>query len=354
VLRLSHGRIVGGGVRNPLLGLPVTGELDIASPLSPERVLRAGQSAGFSAIPIKIDHGTVLLVRDGEKYEITTLRKDVVCDGRWAQVQYTRSWRSDATRRDFTINAVYMDQDGKLYDYVGGLRDIQDGVLRFVGDPAQRISEDYLRIVRMFRFWAHYTPPVDSDLQVAISARDGLAGISKERILDELLRLFRAQNPWKAAQCMFDNGVLLTQDPSIVERYESVGSQQLTPLTRLALTINTHGWPVSRTQKQWMIACHTPISTLEELLRVAHQNPHLASDLCTIYTPKLRSQLQDILQKPLPKFPLLPSELPVTPGPEMGRAYKAIKEWWVTQFPSPSRQACLDWWQAQQNKTSIR
>lgn len=348
VLQMTQGRIVGGGVRNPLLNLPVIGEIDIASPLAPDIVLKIGKRAGFTVVPINIDHGTVLFVKNGEKYEITTLREDVVTDGRWAKVRYTRSWTRDAQRRDFTINAIYMDAKGYLYDYVGGLVDLDRRILRFVGNPTQRIREDYLRIIRMFRFWAHYVPPSENDLCAAIAEKDGLAGISKERILDEMLKLYKAPDPWDAAKSMYKHGIVLKNDPNLVTNLE-ISRLKLSPLTRLALTVDTSQWPLSRAQKSWVVACKVPAGNIGDILeRMYEFGLQFAVDVCLIYKPELLTEVLAIVdsvnERGSAEFPLLPSELPVPPGPEMGKAYKQVRRWWSRQYPAPSKEDCLSWW----------
>ena len=148
-------RAVGGAVRNALLGLPVT-EIDLATTAEPERVIALAEQAGFKAAPTGIDHGTITVIAEGKPFEITTLRRDVETFGRHAKVAYTTSWEEDAKRRDFTLNALYADRDGNVFDPIGGYEDLQAGRVRFIGDAGARIKEDYLRILRFFRFHAYY------------------------------------------------------------------------------------------------------------------------------------------------------------------------------------------------------
>src|SRR5690606_6891995 len=155
-------RFVGGCVRDGLLGRAVEGELDLATPERPQQVIRLLERAGLPAIPTGLAHGTVSTIADGRHFEITTLRRDVATDGRHAEVEFTDDFAADAARRDFTINAMSCDRAGRLFDYFGGRADLAAGRVRFVGDPAARIAEDYLRILRFFRFFAHYgRPPAD-------------------------------------------------------------------------------------------------------------------------------------------------------------------------------------------------
>ena len=148
-------RAVGGAVRNALLGLPVT-EIDLATTAEPERVMALAEEAGLKAVPTGIDHGTVTVIADGLPFEVTTLRRDVETFGRHAKIAYTTSWEEDAKRRDFTLNALYADRDGKVFDPLGGYDDLAAGRVRFIGDAEARIKEDFLRILRFFRFHAYY------------------------------------------------------------------------------------------------------------------------------------------------------------------------------------------------------
>jgi poly(A) polymerase len=202
-------RFVGGAVRNALLGEPV-GDVDIATPLEPAEVMKRLKRAGLDAVPTGIEHGTVTAVSSGKPFEVTTLRRDVSTDGRRATVAFTADWSEDAARRDFTINALYAGEDGRIFDYFGGLDDLKARRVRFVGDPTTRIREDYLRILRLFRFHAWYgrgeldTPA----LAAATAERAGLKLLSGERIQKELLRLLEARNPMPALRAMERSSIL--------------------------------------------------------------------------------------------------------------------------------------------------
>ncbi len=202
-------RFVGGIVRNRLLGEPL-GDVDIGTPDTPDVVMGRLKDAGFKAIPTGIAHGTVTAVDGGLTYEITTLRRDTACDGRHAAVEFTDDWAEDARRRDFTINAMSLAPDGTLFDYHGGLMDAQAGKVRFVGDPADRIQEDYLRILRLFRFQARYgRSDIDNATLEAVRAHaKGLALLSAERIARELEKLLAARNPAPVVGVMTTTGVL--------------------------------------------------------------------------------------------------------------------------------------------------
>ncbi len=189
----EEARVVGGAARNALMGLPLS-DIDIATTALPDEVVRRAAAGGLRAVPTGIDHGTVTLVVDGTPFEVTTLRQDVETFGRKARVAFGRDWKADAERRDFTINAMSISADGIVHDYVGGLADLDAGRVRFIGDPARRIAEDYLRILRFFRFQASYAQgPADAEgLHACIVARNGLRSLSRERIRAELMKLLVA------------------------------------------------------------------------------------------------------------------------------------------------------------------
>ncbi|HUO54554.1 MAG TPA: CCA tRNA nucleotidyltransferase [Rhodoblastus sp.] len=193
VFAALHGedlRVVGGAVRNALLGEPVA-DIDLAVAALPEQVAAKAERAGLRVVPTGIDHGTVTLVLDHAHFEITSLREDVETDGRRAKVRFGGDFAADAQRRDFTINALSIDEEGKLYDYVGGLDDLARRRVRFIGDPRQRIAEDYLRILRFFRFSACYgAGPLDPEgFAACIALREGMESLSRERLGGELLKI---------------------------------------------------------------------------------------------------------------------------------------------------------------------
>jgi poly(A) polymerase len=206
---LGHARFVGGAVRNAMLGAPVV-DIDIAVPIPPEETVKRLEAAGIKAIPTGFDHGTVTAIKNGKVFEVTSLRRDIATDGRHAVVAYTTEWDEDAARRDFTINALYAAPDGEIFDYNGGLEDLIAGRVRFVGDPRARIKEDYLRILRLFRFHAWYGKgEMDADaLHAAAEGKAGLAQLSGERIAKELLRLLECPNPAPVLRTMTACGIL--------------------------------------------------------------------------------------------------------------------------------------------------
>ena len=202
-------RVVGGAVRNTLLGLPVT-EVDLATTALPERVMELARKAGLKAVPTGIDHGTVTVVANGVPFEVTTLRRDVETFGRHATVAFTEDWQEDARRRDFTLNALYADSDGTVFDPLGGYEDVVSGRVRFIGDAEARIKEDYLRILRFFRFNAYYGKgPFDAHgLKASVKLRGGLERLSAERVAGEVRRLLAAPRAVCAVEALFDHGLL--------------------------------------------------------------------------------------------------------------------------------------------------
>lgn len=205
----DEARVVGGAVRNACLGLAVD-DIDIATTAPPEVVMARAQSAGIKAVGTGMDHGTVTLVLSGQPFEVTTLREDVETFGRKAVVKFGRDWLRDAQRRDFTLNALYLDRDGKLLDPLGGLADCKSRRIVFIGDAEQRIREDYLRILRYFRFNAHYgdRPPQGIGREACAALKDGLQNLSAERISKEFLKLLTGQLAGECLSVMEADGIL--------------------------------------------------------------------------------------------------------------------------------------------------
>jgi poly(A) polymerase len=191
----EEARIVGGAVRNTLLGLPQT-DIDLAVTSLPEETIRRAEGAGLRAVPTGIMHGTITIIAAGKPFEATTLREDIETDGRHARVRFGRDFSQDAARRDFTINALMLDASGQLHDHVDGLADLAAGRVRFIGEAASRIREDYLRILRFFRFHAAFAAgePDGPGLSACIAGRGGLDGLSRERIGAELIKLVAARH----------------------------------------------------------------------------------------------------------------------------------------------------------------
>jgi poly(A) polymerase len=205
----EEARVVGGAIRNTLLGAP-PGDIDLATTALPDEVIKRVRAVGFKAVPTGIEHGTITVVAAGRPFEITTLREDVETFGRRAKVAFGRDWKRDAERRDFTINALSASRQGTIYDYVGGLPDIAARRVRFIGNAASRIAEDYLRILRFFRFHAQYGEglPDPEGVAACIAGRAGLDRLSRERIRMELLKLLLARHAVGSLALMTESGLL--------------------------------------------------------------------------------------------------------------------------------------------------
>ncbi len=215
VLELLNGggeeaRVVGGAVRNALLNVPI-GDIDIATTALPDEVIRRARAAGIKSVPTGITHGTVTLVVESQPFEVTTLREDIETFGRKAKVAFGRDWVRDAQRRDFTINGLSVSSDAAVHDHVGGLGDIAAKRVRFIGDPDQRIAEDYLRILRFFRMHAAFGAgkPDRAGYLACIRGRPGLAALSAERVRMEIVKLLAAEGAAEAVVAMEDGGLLL-------------------------------------------------------------------------------------------------------------------------------------------------
>ncbi|MFO1248512.1 MAG: CCA tRNA nucleotidyltransferase [Alphaproteobacteria bacterium] len=206
---LGEARFVGGAVRNALLGVPVM-DIDIAVPMPPAESLARLKSRGIKVVETGIDHGTVTAIAGSQAFEITSLRRDVETDGRHAVIAFTDDWAEDAARRDFTINALYASAGGEIFDYATGVEDLIGGKVRFMGDAKTRIAEDYLRVLRLFRFHAWYGKgEIDAEgLRAAAEAKDKLKTLSAERVQKELLRLLEAGNPAAVLRVMAATGIL--------------------------------------------------------------------------------------------------------------------------------------------------
>ncbi|MEW5420620.1 CCA tRNA nucleotidyltransferase [Amorphus sp. 3PC139-8] len=205
----EEARVIGGAVRNTLLGEAVH-EVDIATTATPETVMARTRAAGFKTVPTGVAHGTVTIVVDGTPFEVTTLREDVETFGRHATVRFGRDWEADAYRRDFTMNTLSVDRTGRLYDPVGGYDDCRARQVCFVGDAERRVKEDYLRILRFFRFHAHYGngAPDPAGFRAAIGGRDGLRRLSAERIAQEMRRLLLARRAAETVALMSEAGLI--------------------------------------------------------------------------------------------------------------------------------------------------
>ncbi len=370
-------RFVGGCVRDGLLGraLPQA-DLDLATPERPEAVMRLLEAAGLKAIPTGLAHGTVSTVIAGRRFEITTLRRDVATDGRHALVAFTDDFEADAARRDFTINAMSCDGAGRLFDYFGGEADLEAGRVRFVGTPATRIVEDFLRVLRFFRFFAHYgRPPADPEgLAACKLAAPELGRLSGERIRTEMLRLLEAADPLPALRLLVATGVLpeVIAGPVALDRLARLLALAPTadPLLRLGALLRpppaaaaVAKWVAERwrlanrdaARLQALSAATLPALTASgaERRRALYDlGPELYADLVRLAAAEASGDAGPALADALaganawrpPKLPLDGDDLlalGLAPGPRLGKILAAIEAWWLERDFTPDRAACL-------------
>jgi poly(A) polymerase len=361
----GEARVAGGAVRNALLGEPVT-EVDLATTLSPAQVAEACGTAGMSIHPTGIDHGTVTVVADHHPYEVTTLRHDVETDGRRAKVAFTSDWEADAQRRDFTINALYCDAAGRVYDFTGGYRDIGLRRVAFVGSADQRIEEDYLRILRFFRFHARYGegPPDAAGLAACITHRNGLCNLSAERVRQEMFKLLVAKGAIPTLRCMAECAILSVILP-YAEEWCVLSRLPADPLLRLAVLAQD---PVAM-KDRWRLSNHEA-KRLEAIATLVPPSPALRAqeqriilyqigaeawrDLVAVAWARSDAALDDAGWAELRDLPgrwQVPV-LPVTgrdliaagmqPGPDMGLTLRRLEDWWVASGFKPGKRELLE------------
>ncbi len=377
-------RFVGGCVRDAVAGRPVK-DVDLATPDPPERVTALLENAGIKAVPTGLEHGTVTAVSGGRPYEVTTLRVDVETYGRRARVAYTDDWQADAARRDLTINALSCAPDGTLYDPFGGLTDLRDGRVRFVGDPRQRIREDYLRLLRFFRFHAHYGQgaPDPEGLAAATELAAEATDLSGERIRDELLKLLAADDPLPVLELMHAHGVLRTFLPEAASTAAVMALLTVEPhgdgpdsLRRLAALLEpdlkaakavAKRLRLSRAERERLGRLLLAGGSSGPAVRVGLPEDRLRVALYRLGTeaardgllldwarrpedarPKLRKDLKTGLAvvaawQPM-SFPLKGRDavaLGIPPGPGVGALLAEIEAWWIAEDFRPDRPACL-------------
>lgn len=337
---------VGGCVRNDLMGVPVS-DVDIATDARPEQVVALAQAAGLKPVPTGIDHGTITVVADGIGHEVTTFRADVETDGRRAVVRFSDNVEEDARRRDFTMNALYADARGRVLDPVGGLPDLTARKLRFIGDAGARIREDYLRILRFFRFTAWYADPsqgMDPDALAGIAkGLDGLKTLSAERVGQELVKLLGAADPAPAVGCMAQVGVLAQVLPGAVPHplgplvhIEQSAGMAPDPLRRLAvLGVDGSHLRLSR-QQQKRLGVYREAMGHDNLAETAWRHgAAFARDVAALRAASLGAPLPPdtdalIAQGASALFPVKPRDLmPGLQGPELGKALKTLEARWI-------------------------
>lgn len=358
-------RFVGGCVRDGLLGRPV-GDLDLCTPLTPDRMIAILEQAGIKCIPTGIDHGTITAVTDHQPFEITTLRHDVETDGRRAKVAFTDDWQADAARRDLTMNALSADADGRVYDYFGGLDDLATKRIRFVGDPHKRLVEDVLRLMRYYRFFAWYgAPPFDDAARDACRAMaHALPRLSAERVRVELLKLLKAPAPMTALIALRDDGGLAHWLPEATEFDKlsdliAIGAPP-DDVLRLAALLPDESAAL-------IVARRLKLSNVERdrLLTLTRPIPQVSPDLDdaglrdALYllghealigrlwlsagqqSPAAALARIQAMERPIP--PLAGRDLlalGLKPGPEFARILKSVELWWRTGGFKADRYAC--------------
>jgi tRNA nucleotidyltransferase/poly(A) polymerase len=360
-------RAVGGAVRNTLLGEPVD-DVDFATTALPEDTMRLAANAGFKTAPTGLTHGTVTVIVGGQPFEVTTLRRDVETDGRHAQVAFTADWTADAARRDFTINALYADESGAIHDPLGmGVADAEAGRVRFIGDPIARMREDYLRILRFFRFGARYERgPFDgAALAACTSERDGLSRIAIERIRSELLKLLVAKRAADAIAAMAEGCILEAVLPI---RFDAAALRHMVALetahhiapnplrrllaatdaddqkaVKLAATLKLSSAEAAMMEETARLASKPAVLTETNALRPLLYRLGAEVTLCGLLIAWVKSgaapddgrwcaglqEVKDWTPKvfPLSGRDLLPAGL--EPGPAVGAALKAAEEAWI-------------------------
>ncbi|ATE67293.1 CCA tRNA nucleotidyltransferase [Rhizorhabdus dicambivorans] len=355
-------RFVGGAVRDTLLGLPVK-DIDCATRLLPEESSRRIVAAGFKAIPTGIAHGTVTALLPSGPVEVTTLRRDVATDGRRAVVAFTDIWAEDAARRDFTINAMSADPfSGEVHDYFGGLADLKAGLVRFIGDPFQRIAEDHLRILRLFRFHERFGrgDPDPAALAACVARANDLMALSRERIADELLKLLGGRDPGPTIRLMTEHGLFRPIIPEIdgdgvarlerlIERERAAGVPA-DPLRRLgALLPADPAGQVAIAQRLKLSKAATKRLQAAALAddgparALAYRfGPDVAADLLLRGPrPVDALELNHLRDWQRPKLPLGGGDLiarGLPAGPMVAATLQAIERRWVSEdFPGPER-----------------
>ena len=375
-------RFVGGCVRDALLGRE-NSDIDIGTPDRPERVMALLDRAGIEShtVPRGIEHGTVTAVLGGTRHEITTLRRDERTDGRHAEVAFTDDWREDAARRDFTFNAMSMTPDGTLHDYFGGQADLTAGRVRFVGDPATRIAEDHLRLLRFFRFHAWYgrDAPDAEALDACMAALHTIWMLSGERVQAEMLKLLAASDPMPAVREMRNTGVLyelLPEAPETKRLGRLVGIERrlgaVDPIRRLACLIAesddamsaanavARRWRLSTDDGARLAALAAPPAPLTpDLDRRAQRRmiyrpgPALFRDRVLLAwadewksesEADWRAMLKTATEWKAPTLPVTGADvlaLGVPEGPEVGRLLAAVEEWWIDRDFAPDYASAL-------------
>ncbi len=365
----GEARVAGGAVRNAILKQAVA-DIDLASNLAPDLVVKAFRAKSYMVIPTGIDHGTVTVKIGDSLFEITTLRNDVETDGRRAVVAFTDDWEADASRRDFTINAMFLDSRGKLYDFTNGYGDIQTRRVRFVGAPKRRIEEDYLRILRFFRFHASYAKgkPDAAALAACAKLKPGLKTLSAERIRSELLKLLAAPRAVETLKVMAVKKILQLLLPEesestneswrVMKRLPRDGELRLmlmcSDASALKKKLRLSNAQTSRLSSAIDAPALSPHLRKEEQQRILYDlGEKTWCDAVHLSWARTRASLNDAKWKklltlpkrwPRPAFPVTGKDLNskgISPGPQMGQILRELEDWWIATNFKATREDLL-------------
>ncbi len=363
-------RFVGGCVRDAISNIKDF-DIDLATDLSPDELVEACEEEGITTKPIGISHGTVGVIINGQMLEVTSLRKDIKTDGRHAVVEFTDDWSVDASRRDLTINAVYADEKGNVFDYFNGLSDLEGGIVKFIGNPDTRIKEDYIRILRFFRFYAEFgkTDINKKALQACIANKDGLKKISSERISQEIKKIIKSKNPEIAMKLLFENSILDSLLPqannfSALSKIKTLTQDYILRLFALyqpneqMATNLAHILKMSNKNKDYFIKISNTKLDAQTYLNEALLNKAIylhskeivsANLLLNIAQNKLNNNLKDELQDKInnfntPIFSIKGSDIikaGIPQGVEVKNTLKKLEEIWVDSNFSLSKDDLL-------------
>lgn len=380
--------IVGGAVRDWLSDVPVN-DIDFASKLLPEESMKILLKAGYNVKPIGIDHGTITVFNNNKTYEITSLRKDVVTDGRHAKVIFKGSWEDDAYRRDFTVNALYSDEYGSIIDPTGlGFKDLESKTLRFIGRPQKRIKEDYIRILRYFRFFSKYSKNIDkSSIEACIKYAKYLNIISGERILVELEKIFLDKNSKNIINILVDNNIMSAlYSPSLIESFKlkKVFLKKIIDSSKANKNKNRNSY-VFILYTSFIIAFHKNkknnfseiVISVAERFRLSNNDKDLLNrniiwitqneiisktfiiklwldhgevfvidlkNILSIIDNEKVKNLLDIFNNPPPVFPVSGKDLKrlgISEGKKMGEIINITRDWWIKSGCIAGKNDCL-------------
>ena len=370
-------RFVGGCIRDLIIKKKENYDVDLATTLKPNEIIKILKKKKIKIIKSGFSHGTVIAILNKEKFEITTLRKDIKTDGRHAKVKFTKDWISDSNRRDFTINAMSCDFNGNLYDYHVGVKDLKEGRIKFIGDPKKRIKEDFLRILRYFRFYAYYGKKNIDNSQINIfnNLSSNLKKLSSERVYSEFKQILLSDNLYKVIKLMENSGVLkyIIFNNNNVEKIKSLNKlNKINYLidfsTRLAILLNKKN--VSRVSKNLklpktenikikkIIQLHKDFNLKDfekNKIKYIYYHGHEICVSLLIYNfakfpinSKVKTYLRNISSiknLKVPKLPIFGKDiinLGIKSGPNVGKILRSIESWWVTNNFKPSRKKCLE------------